>query len=223
MYLDAVVGFGRHGGMEHDVLHVRERAHDVEEQLGPVPALDVHHGVGLLLAVLHRHLRPVALSTGRQSRRGRDVHVGVHELVQPPVQVVRRRGGVREVGVRAAAVVVVVAPAAAAVAAEHVAQPVLDPGHAARVVDGQPRGHVVHVHDAGHAHAVRPHLGRQHVALEVGEHGEDLREEARPVGPLELDGGVVADGVQPHRPPLLVAGFWAQQIALWTQSLKSRN
>jgi hypothetical protein len=40
---------------------------------------------------------------------------------------------------------------------------------------------------------VRPHLGGQHVALEIGEHCEDLRQESRPVGALELDGGVVAD------------------------------
>jgi hypothetical protein len=215
VYLDAVVGLRRDGGVEHDVLHVRERADDVEQQLGPVPAPDVHHRVGLLLAVLHRHHRPAAaLAAGRRCAVSVavHVHVGVHELVQPPVHVVRRRPD-REVGERAAAAVVA---AAVPVPAEHVPQPGLDPGHAAGVVDGLARGHVVHVHHAGDAHPVGPHLGRQHVALEVGEHGEDLREEARPVGALELDGGVVADGVQPDRSPRRVAAFCAEQIALWT-------
>lgn len=104
MYLDGKGALGPDGGVEDDVVHVGERAHGVEQQLGAVPAGHLDDGVAALLPALDGHARlhaagqprrggglvahaEMLLVDGRRGGAGLVVAVVVHQLVQPPLRV----------------------------------------------------------------------------------------------------------------------------------------
>ncbi|BAT06419.1 Os08g0533450 [Oryza sativa Japonica Group] len=188
-YLVRLGALGDDGAVEDDVLHVGERAHGVEQQLRAVAAPHVHEGVPALGAVDDLHdgaAAAAAVAGGGGGLGGGGGAVVVHHLVEA-ARGVRRRAVAARRGDGGAGGGLPVARAGAA-AAEEVAEQALDRVEAVLVVDGAERVGVRDVHQRRHARVVRPHLRRHDVALEVGEHGEHLRQEPRPVLTDQLNG-----------------------------------
>jgi hypothetical protein len=181
----AAAGLRADGAVVHHVLHVRDGAHGVEQQLGPVAAPDHHGRVPALGARRHGHLRP-RRAGGVGVGRGVPSPVVEHHLVQPPLLVLRQAA-------RAAAGAHVALPA------QQVAQARADVGDAAGVLDGAAGLGVRDVHDGRDARVVRPQLGALDRAAHDGEHRAHLGEQARTVGARELDGGVLLRRHDSHR------------------------
>nr|GMD82457.1 Os03g0413250 [Ipomoea batatas]GMD87857.1 Os03g0413250 [Ipomoea batatas] len=75
-------------GVEHDILHIRERANDIEQKLRPVLALNVHNRIAFLQAIQDRdhgddRLIPLVIPVRK------------HHLVKPPLRVRVRHGNAR--------------------------------------------------------------------------------------------------------------------------------
>jgi hypothetical protein len=52
MYLASIWARRFDGGMEYHILHISQRAHDVEEELRPIFTLNVDHGIPHFIDVL---------------------------------------------------------------------------------------------------------------------------------------------------------------------------
>lgn len=182
-YLKSVRPIGDDGSMEDHVLHVGESAYSIEQQLGAVVASYVYHRISLLVASFHRDPRPETTARGRflplpSTNHQFIVRVVGHHPMQPAIGAGKVRG---DIGMRS--------PVAAA---EHIAEVFLDVGEAGRVGEAPGGGTVCNVDNAGNAGVMRPSLRSHDVAVEVGQHGGDLGEEARPVAAHELNGSVLA-------------------------------
>lgn len=198
------------GGMEDDVLHVGQRADSVEEQLRPVLAPHVNHSVAFVWAAPHRNqglvlLLPVVVPD--------EVAIGVHHLVQPPLRVGQPRGH-RRLG-----------PPTVPVPPQDVAEQLLYAGQAGGVTDRRRRRVIGDVDDGGHSGVVSPNFGSHHVALEVGEDSEDLRQKPRPVRAGELDRGVLGGRLDTDGPPRRPDGASPrpQRLVHTAQALEHRS
>lgn len=187
-HLVSLIVLGIDVRVENNVLQVRQSADRVEQKLGPVLASDGHHRVVLVVPVPHGDVRPLRLSRSLPLEL-LVVAIVEHHLVQPSLGVRggsprRHCGTSREIA-----------------SAEQVRQLLPDPLQPLGVRDRQPSVLVSDPHHGRGSGVVGPDLSADHVALEAGEHGTDLGEQAWPVCPCQFDDVVVSCGGDVYRSP----------------------